>query len=892
MKIVLFIFLTIIFFSSCKERITIVTSEETDTVVAIAAKELSKYLTEIYPDYKFPVTEKSNGGKTIYLKLVDNSADVPDNKEGYLIKTDGDNAYILSKGSTGLIYGVYGILEKLGCGFYLSYEVVPSGNNKPFSFDGWNLHDKPLVKDRVVFNWHNFLSGCTAWNLEDWKKWINNSQKMGFNTIMVHAYGNNPMFTFSFNGVSKPVGTLITTGYSKGWGTQTMNDVRRMVGGELFDGPVFGSDAAMVPHDKRIESAQNLMKKVFQHAENRGMKVCFAFDIGTEWANPKNILKTMKPATLINGKLPNPDTEEGYGYYKAQMESLFSTYPQINTFAFWMRVGREMAKIPLKDLPPAWQEEYQSAVKANPEIEKMDEVISVLIYSKMARAYHRAMNELGHADARMIVGSWRFYWWPAGNVFFPKDIPLMALDADIKGNKSQFETEERRKIIHELAGDREVIPVAWAHHDDTHQIGRSYTPHVNFHDKLSGASGFGIIHWMMHPLDLYFKSLSKQTWTGTKNQKLEETIKDNTVRVYGHAAAEPMAVYLNDRLHNGPMFGRETGSQLMSGAVKNVNKTIDGCEKRLKILDRASQALLTPMAQRRLQYYREMERFFIMFYREQDRMQKMGAFFRNRQLNKVKEMLPLSHPEEVVKQYVRAITSIDADRGEIGYLFTFTAEWLPFFVSLKQAVGMEPVRVNFMPENWDYLAQGAGQFAWYLSRKGEYWRGYGYKTSRALEFAIPETAKPVVADGMPTEYQEICRNGVKSNNAFSFHLKPITYDAYIPGCVSIAKPRTLPAGSYRVRLLFLEPSATAEKEREFDVEIVALKEDESGVVAQAKDSIDIFRQSGGRFRVMERTYPVQLNDNSFIKVTLKPRKGEALICGAILEPKQISFNSL
>jgi hypothetical protein len=58
--------------------------------------------------------------------------------------------------------------------------------------------DTPLVNDRLVFNWHNFLSGCSAWNLADWNRWTDDSHKLGYNAIMVHAYGNNPMAGFSF----------------------------------------------------------------------------------------------------------------------------------------------------------------------------------------------------------------------------------------------------------------------------------------------------------------------------------------------------------------------------------------------------------------------------------------------------------------------------------------------------------------------------------------------------------------------------------------------------------------------------------------------------------------------------------------------------------------------
>lgn len=75
----------------------------------------------------------------------------------------------------------------------------------------WSFADRPLVPDRIVFNWHNFLSGCSTWNESDWNRWTEDAQKLGYNGIMVHAYGNNPMVSFTYNGKTKPVGYLSTT---------------------------------------------------------------------------------------------------------------------------------------------------------------------------------------------------------------------------------------------------------------------------------------------------------------------------------------------------------------------------------------------------------------------------------------------------------------------------------------------------------------------------------------------------------------------------------------------------------------------------------------------------------------------------------------------------------
>jgi hypothetical protein len=187
----------------------------------------------------------------------------------------------------GVAYGVYRLAEKLGWGFYLSYDAKPEKKREAFSFEGWELADSPLFPNRIVFNWHNFLSGCSTWNLAEWQKWTTQAQKMGYNGVMVHAYGNNPMVQFELNGVKKPVGYLTTTRSGRDWSTMHVSDVRRMWGGEVFDGPVFGAAAAQVSDEQRVEAVTRLMHDAFECARQRAMNVFFAFDIETYQANPQ-----------------------------------------------------------------------------------------------------------------------------------------------------------------------------------------------------------------------------------------------------------------------------------------------------------------------------------------------------------------------------------------------------------------------------------------------------------------------------------------------------------------------------------------------------------------------------------------------------------------------------
>ena len=328
------------------DPIPVVVSPTASSAEKVAARELAEYLGRIYPAERFEVAAKRPAtGRAIRLGTLSGDPALakfgkPASAESFVVSHAGDTGAIVGADPRGVLFGVYALLEKLGYGFYISYDAAPEPRRGAFDFKDWSLADAPLFGDRIVFNWHNFLSSGSTWELEDWQRWIAQSAKMRYNAVMVHAYGNNPMFSFRHNGVEKPVGYLSTTMRGRDWGTQHVNDVRRLFGGEIFRAPVFGASVALAPEAERTAAAQRLMHQVFAYARERGMGVTFALDVCTESANPREILRTLPRSALIdNGKwlLANPDTPEGYAYYKAQVVQLLRTYPQIDRLAVWFR---------------------------------------------------------------------------------------------------------------------------------------------------------------------------------------------------------------------------------------------------------------------------------------------------------------------------------------------------------------------------------------------------------------------------------------------------------------------------------------------------------------------------------------------------------------------------
>ena len=252
---------------------------------------------------------------------------------------------------------------------------------------------------------------------------------------MVHAYGNNPMVSFTFNGKTKPVGYLSTTVKGRDWSTMHVNDVRRLFGGEVFDGPVFGADAAQVPDDQRVAAARELMRDVFAYAPQRGMDVYFAVDVDTVSAQSAGADRDAAGGGAVPVQvqadgwmgqaagrmwLANPDTPEGYRYYRAQVAALMKAYPQITLLVVWFRQGgTPWMELKVAEMPPRWQAEWQAEIARTPEADKLWHAPQMFAIGKIVRAFDRALKELGHERVQLAAGTWDFNFLRAVRPLLP-----------------------------------------------------------------------------------------------------------------------------------------------------------------------------------------------------------------------------------------------------------------------------------------------------------------------------------------------------------------------------------------------------------------------------------------------------------------------------------------
>ncbi|MFC2081451.1 hypothetical protein ACFLR8_04495, partial [Bacteroidota bacterium] len=556
------------------------------------------------------------------------------------------------------------------------------------------------------------------------------ANKMRYNGIMVHAYGNNPMFSFEYLGAKKQTGYLNNTASGRDWGNQHVNDVRRLVGGEIFDSPVFGSKASMATDENKEKEAMELMQQVFQYAKDRGTRVIFALDFDTWMSNPRNIIEKLPEEAvfeLIGGHItPNPDHPEGYKYFKQVLKSLLEMYPQIDQLSVWHRrpgtnasLGSIWMSFPYEKFPADWKTAYKQKLKEHPEIDDNLMASGTFAYGKLIASLQKARDEI-KPELVISSGSWRFEYVPYADAMYPEQVPLLPLDWQMI-----FDTPESKEILANAGITRDIYPIIWAHHDDHQYIGRPYTPWENLSEMLKerNSKGFGIIHWTTHPLDLYFTSSGRQVWESTENETIQNTVQSFVKTNFGEN--EELAKYYFKWLTEGPMFGRETSDHFVDLGKQQAGNKLESWEEmsfqtkiRLEVLNGI------PMVEKNsyLRYQKAMEEFYLSFFENQQLFVKAFELARKEKWDPAIEIIQKSNPDEAIQKYVDATKTIGFTSSEKALVFSMNARWKADFINLRQRLGLEPVRFKFAPTQHDPLAQAPGHYSYFIDEKGLWWR--------------------------------------------------------------------------------------------------------------------------------------------------------------------------
>ena len=209
------------------------------------------------------------------------------------------------------------------------------------------LRDSPFAI-RGTLPWHNFLSGPTAWDEEQYVEYLDRLQSLGLNYVVFHCYTGGaeryapyvePLIRIQYRNVV-PLAALDTSLTAR-WGYRPMRlsefafDTAR-----LFPRPqgvdAFGARCAVLPrtNEERYTEAQGLMRRVLAAAHERGIQVGLGFEFGI---HPPELASIVPHESIIRGALlPDPTHPSSIEILRNTIDNIIEVYPAIDWIWLWL----------------------------------------------------------------------------------------------------------------------------------------------------------------------------------------------------------------------------------------------------------------------------------------------------------------------------------------------------------------------------------------------------------------------------------------------------------------------------------------------------------------------------------------------------------------------------
>lgn len=430
-----------------------------------------------------------------------------------------------------------------------------------FLFDGnsvENLPSKPKQKKLSSFSirgtlpWHNFLSGPSAWNEDDYRRYLDQMQSLGLNLVTFHCYTGGlqryapyvePMIRIEYRDVV-PV-AFLDTSLSARWGYRPLA-VQDFAFGtdQLFSLPAgakaFGADSALLAKDNEDSYclAQKTMQNVMKMSHERGIAFGMGFEFGIYPPEFASILP--QDYALPGIGLPDPCHPSSKEILRKTIDNILETYPGIDWIWLWVHehsnfVNEFKASAPFAQF---CKEENRWFAGASEPV-KINGLWS-LAYIQQAYKY---IQEKSPKTQIMISG------WENGhfaeileglNRALPKDIAFSCLNP-YQGAKPQ------PAVLAEIAKDRRVVAIPWLEGD---QRLWHLQPRVHIlRDQIKLAQkqnldGVIAIHWRTEETRLNLKTFARFANKPKDPITASQIYHEDCLEQYGSTAARVLTPLL------------------------------------------------------------------------------------------------------------------------------------------------------------------------------------------------------------------------------------------------------------------------------------------------------------------------------------------------------------
>lgn len=449
--------------------------------------------------------------------------------QGFVLKTvrSGSKTTVVAAGATpqATTYAVYALAEQYGAGFYLGGDALPR-ETKPFYVPDLDVISKPAIQVRGVLPWYNFFNSPTAWNIEDYRFFIDQLAKSRNNFLGFHSYDYEPFCAYRNREGKLTAGAPLNNTSQPTWGSVSMKTSEFAFGtGAYFAKDYFGADCSMgyKTPDEGILSAQRLLAEAFRYAKARGVRTCIGFEATGDPTDPG-------------------DLDE----FELRIKHVLRAYPTVDYVWIWETEGKGVrgwnAPRPRTDFGAycrRWQEQFRYI----PDLKRRTEAVRLGIYSLAA---HRIL-EREAPHVKMVLSGWGgdkhlhvtdFYI--GLDKILPRDIIFAALDNIVTSDTVSA-------AYAKLSKGREFWPIPWFERD-----GDMWFPQPNTkifssaaRDSLAkGAKGLLGIHWRSRDVEESHAYISQFAWD--PDLGYEEFYRSYAARRFGDERAAGLLMGLQD----------------------------------------------------------------------------------------------------------------------------------------------------------------------------------------------------------------------------------------------------------------------------------------------------------------------------------------------------------
>ena len=270
--------------------------------------------------------------------------------DGFVIKTArlGNHPVVILGGDDDVstMYAVYELIGRLGVTFTLTGDLIPPKRGS-ISIPAMDLRMEPAFARRGFLLQDAGYENVTLFSYADYAKFIDQMAKMKCNYLQIWWFPFAPWLKYSYKGESKLLGDVSTkeSGYLAwaygGFGSRTTDDVT--IGREHFQGRRLAPPELQTVEtpDEAFIIAQDLMRRVINHAKERRIKVWLAVE---EALLPPNLARYSErlgllPFGYIAGTWVQPLDPANREIQVNRMKALIDTYPEAEGYFYVFSEG-------------------------------------------------------------------------------------------------------------------------------------------------------------------------------------------------------------------------------------------------------------------------------------------------------------------------------------------------------------------------------------------------------------------------------------------------------------------------------------------------------------------------------------------------------------------------